>query len=227
MSPSIVFVHGWGFDAGIWDQLRARLTDVPTFTIDLGFRHAKNTVPELPVLPAGELIAVGHSLGFLWLLKNKPFAWNKLVSINGFSKFIAADDFPSGLDARMLKRMIEQCKKDPQTVVADFFKTCGHEEKIETLNQDELVQGLLGLKDWDMRKTLRENQTPLLALAGDNDPIVPRPLTEASFANKKDTQLQWHDGGHLLPLSAPVWCAERIRNFIGLDHMDRGMIGSP
>jgi len=211
MSKLIVFVHGWGFDATVWDPIRSHLPEITTMTIDLGFCGAEESMPSLP---PGDIMAIGHSLGFLWLLKNKPFGWDKLVSINGFSKFLAADDFPSGLDARILKAMIEQCQKDAPAVLADFFKTCGLNESVATLNQERLTQGLEWLRDWDMRNALSENKTPLLALAGASDPITPSSLTEASFTGLKDSQLAWHDDGHLLPLSAPVWCADHIRNFI-------------
>jgi pimeloyl-[acyl-carrier protein] methyl ester esterase len=211
MSKTIIFVHGWGFDAGVWDPLRAHLPDIPAITIELGFRNAPESLPETP---PGEIIAVGHSLGFLWLLKTKPFTWDKLVAINGFSKFLAADDFPSGLDARILQAMMEQCQKDAPAVLADFFKANGHDEKIENLNQDRLVKSLEWSRDWDMRSELKNNQTPLLALAGKTDPISPPSLTEASFTGLKDSRLVWHDDSHLLPLSAPAWCADHIREFI-------------
>lgn len=211
MSQTIVFVHGWGFDARIWDQLRAHLSEIPSVALDLGFRDSKSKMPEIP---AGEIIAVGHSLGFLWLLKNRPFAWRKIVSVNGFSKFLSADDFPSGLDARILNAMIKHCKQDAPAVVVDFFKNCGHDEKLEAFNQDKLVAGLLWLRDWDIRETLKAEKTPVLALAGTDDPIVPQALTEASFSDQKRAQLQWQGGGHLLPLSAPAWCADHIRDFI-------------
>lgn len=209
--PILVFVHGWGFDAGFWSPLRERLTDAQSFMVDLGFRGGEF---DMPTLPDGNIIAIGHSLGFLWLIKNKPFSWQKLVSINGFARFLAADDFPSGLDARILSAMIEQCRKNPDKVVADFFTSCGHQEAIKQLNPETLVQGLEWLRDWDGREELAAEKAPLLSLAGKNDPITPKGLTEASFSEQKSARLEWHDGGHLLPLSTPSWCAIHIRDFM-------------
>ncbi|MEL0106866.1 MAG: alpha/beta fold hydrolase [Rhodospirillales bacterium] len=208
--PVIVFVHGWGFDAHLWDGICSALADFQTVTVDLGFRGGGTKMPEKISSP---VIAVGHSLGFMWLLKNKPFPWQKLVSINGFSKFLAADDFPSGLDARILSVMTDQCRKNAPAVVTDFLKTCGQSEAVETLDHEALVQGLAWLRDWDMRKTLARETAPVMALAGLQDTIVPKALSEACFPARKNTKLHWHNGAHLLPLSAPNWCADRIREF--------------
>jgi pimeloyl-[acyl-carrier protein] methyl ester esterase len=45
-------------------------------------------------------------------------------------------------------------------------------------------------------------------LAGRNDPIMPAAMTEHGFAGHP---IHWHDGGHLLPLTHPKWCADKIR----------------
>ena len=37
MTPRLVFLHGWGCDAAIFDPLRAALSDVPSVAEDLGF----------------------------------------------------------------------------------------------------------------------------------------------------------------------------------------------
>ncbi len=39
----LVFIHGWGFDAGVWDRLAEHLSDYPQRRLDLGFfpeRHS-------------------------------------------------------------------------------------------------------------------------------------------------------------------------------------------
>ncbi len=122
MTPSatLVLVHGWGFDASLWDGFKEAWPDCPMVTIDLGFRGVPNFEPSLP---EGPLIGVGHSLGFLWLLKTKPFAWQKLVAINSFSRFAATDDFPVGIPEHVLSLMIENIQKEPVTVA---FKKLFH-----------------------------------------------------------------------------------------------------
>ncbi len=35
--PTLVFAHGWGFDAGFWDALRARLQAWPQRALEFGY----------------------------------------------------------------------------------------------------------------------------------------------------------------------------------------------
>jgi pimeloyl-ACP methyl ester carboxylesterase len=60
----ILFVHGWGYDAGFWDPLRQTLGDLPGITLDLGYFGDTRTA-----IPDGITLLVGHSLGFLWLAR--------------------------------------------------------------------------------------------------------------------------------------------------------------
>lgn len=210
---TLVFVHGWGFDAGFWDAVRSALSEVETLTVDLGFCGQAGGFDDLKAVPDGSCVAVGHSLGFLWLLRQKPVAWRKLVAINGFSRFTAADDFPCGLEPRMVRRMMDKVQASPEAVVSDFFQACAHTDQPGSLDPDALYRGLEWLMDWDGRAVLERAGTPLLVLAGNDDPIVPRALTEACFAGRPATEIHWRDGGHLLPVTAPAWCAERLREF--------------
>lgn len=61
-----VLVHGWGFNASLWDPLIARLCDATVTRVDLGF--VAGGPCDMPDWPQ-DAIAVGHSLGVLWLLK--------------------------------------------------------------------------------------------------------------------------------------------------------------
>ena len=40
MSPVLLLIHGWGFDAGFWDPLRRQLPELPCVAWDLGFHGA-------------------------------------------------------------------------------------------------------------------------------------------------------------------------------------------
>lgn len=79
-----VLVHGWGFNASIWTPLIAQLGDAETTAVDLGFVGSGGNagVPDWPE----DAIAVGHSLGVLWLLKNGGGRFAGLVSIQGFDR---------------------------------------------------------------------------------------------------------------------------------------------
>ncbi|OHC76490.1 MAG: hypothetical protein A3G18_12995 [Rhodospirillales bacterium RIFCSPLOWO2_12_FULL_58_28] len=207
-TPTLALVHGWGFDAGFWDPLRAALPEFPSVTIELGFCGGKAWSGEIP---PGPLVAVGHSLGFLWLLHEKPFPWRAMVSINGFPRFTEGDGFTPAVEPKTLERMSAGLERSPEKTVADFMTRCGGDKPPDGLDKERLRRGLEWLRDWDRRAALESERTPVLALAGRFDPIVPPAMSEAAFKGLANVVLRWHDGGHLLPRTAPDRCAERIR----------------
>ena len=239
----LLFAHGWGYDRHFWaplaERLAERLPGQPPGEqrfIDLGFRGPAQT-PQLD--PTRPRVAIGHSLGFAWLLR-EGIACDALVAINGFTRFTADErgDWP-GVAARPLARMRRQFARQPQAVWADFRDRCGAGDGNGDGDGDSngqcdgdqpdfdlarMSEGLGWLADWDLRDarlpaptpvpTLVPTPVPTLALAGDADRIVPPALSRASFAGP-DCRLEWRSGGdHLLPRSAPDWCAERIARFI-------------
>ncbi|OYD83595.1 alpha/beta hydrolase (plasmid) [Azospirillum brasilense] len=254
-APLFVFVHGWGFGPGVWDGVRNALPDGESVAVDLGFYGS----PSLPELPAGRpTVAVGHSFGALWLLHERPFAWDGLVLVNGFPRFTEGAGFAPATPRRVLDRMIARFDAAPEAVTADFRRRCGCEAPPpEGLDATRLGEALRALRDWDARDALTG---PALALAGAQDPIVPPAMTEQMFRGhsvprpsgervapkapgegvlgEPDDQalrnpltltlspegrgnrgyhgvsVKWHpEAGHLLPLTAPGWCAERIAAF--------------
>lgn len=204
---TIVFVHGWGYDASIWDAVRARLAPaLPVATVDLGFFGAAPSAPTFlePVL------AVGHSLGTLWWLWQHEIPWQRLLCINGFPRFTATDGFP-GVTLRVLARMHQQFAREPAAVLADFHARCGGHAPAGTPDLARLAEGLTWLADRDARSTLAARRADVFALAGTNDPIVPHAMSEAAFASLPAGQFKFLDApGHALPATHPECCARWI-----------------
>lgn len=206
-------VPGWGFGDAFWKPVCERLKEFETHTLDLGFLTA-NTSVNPPIRTDTLTIAIGHSLGFQWLLGQANFAWNAYVSVNGFTRFSHALDFRSGTPVRVVDAMIDKFSKKPSQVVADFHARCGHKWPPETFNETRLKDGLTWLRDWDLRETFQALDRPGLVLAGATDPIVTPGMTNDCFHAKKGLQMYWHEtGGHLLPQSDPDWTAAQIRAF--------------
>jgi pimeloyl-[acyl-carrier protein] methyl ester esterase len=212
--PRLVLVHGWSFDPGIWQGLRAALPEFESVTIDLGFFG----LPAGPVLPPDRpVVAVGHSLGVLWLLKTRPFPWAALVSINGFPRFVDGPDYAPAVPKRQVERMIRRLAADPAGVAEEFRFRCGATGPFPDGPMPEsLLAGLTWLRDWDARPAIEPPpQTPLLALSGSDDPILPAGMDAHCFDGFPGLVRQRLDGGgHLLPITEPEWCAAAIRSFI-------------
>lgn len=224
--PTLLFVHGWAFDASFWAPLRAELGDWPQAVSDAGYFG-----PARDPAVAGPVVAIGHSLGALRLLGGLPRHCRGLVAINGFPRFAAGPGFEAGVPARMLDRMGKRLSADPMAVLRDFRQRCGAAEpfgvptgepigepvgeprgapRVEALDRD-----LQRLRDDDHRAALAALTLPLLVLAGDADPIVPAAMTQAAYAGRPADELRWREGGgHLLPRSDAAWCAARIRDFL-------------
>lgn len=206
--PTLLFVHGWAFDAAFWAPLAAALADWPQAVADAGYFGPAHTPA-----PAGPVLAIGHSLGALRLLGEPPPACLGLVAINGFARFGAADDFPEGVPARMLDRMLNRLAAQPDTVLRDFRQRCGDAGAFGPPQLEPLARDLRILRDADQRAALAMLPVPLLALAGATDPIATAPMTTAGFGAA--AELHWREaGGHLLPLTDTDWCAQRIRAFL-------------
>jgi len=198
-----VFVHGWGFHAGIWDDLVKCLPGAEITLIDLGFVAGG---PASAVDWPEEAIAVGHSLGLLWLLKQGR-RFRGLVSIEGFDRFCPHVP-PSRVAA--LKRGLA---RDPGGTMQAFWRSCGAPDFAQTgaLDIARLDEGLDWLMQWDAEAAKQALDCPVLALAARNDAIVPPAMTAAIWG---EAGVVWSpDGGHVLPLRHPDWCARHVLEF--------------
>ncbi|HEX2447378.1 MAG TPA: hypothetical protein VHK26_04235 [Methyloceanibacter sp.] len=199
-----VLVHGWGFHAGIWADFVGQLDGAEVTLVDLGFVSGG---------PKGEMdwpsdaVAVGHSLGLLWLLERSRGRFKGLVSIHGFDCF-CCHIAPSRIAA--LKRGLE---REPGGTLQAFWRSCGAAGFAlpDALNVARLEEGLDWLMHWDARKAKDELACPVLALAARDDVIVPASMSEAIW---KDRGIIWsQEGGHVLPLRHPRWCARHVLEF--------------
>ncbi len=210
-------MHGWGFHAGLWSPVLARLRahaggDALTLdVVDLGFLSGGPAGLGEGALPEGA-VWVGHSLGVLWALERAPRPLQGLVSINGF------DCFHAHVPPARLAAMRRGLMRDPVRQLRAFWQACGCAEPLagaEALEVARLAQGLDWLARWDGREahaTLRASGCRVLALATRDDAIVE---AAASAAMWPEESLVWCErGGHSAPLTQPEWCADAIAAFL-------------
>ncbi|MCQ8277296.1 biotin synthase [Acetobacteraceae bacterium KSS8] len=211
MTRPLLLVHGWGFDAAIWDAIAALLPDRLILRAEAGYLGAE---PSWPAVPPGT-IAVGHSAGVLALLDRWPPGCAGLISIAGFSRFAAAADWP-GVPDRVLARMARDLDAAPERALSAFRQRCGADsDPGDRLAPDRLAAGLEALRFQDARavamRMFADGAIPLLALAAEDDPIVTASHTSACFPPDR---VRWTEtGGHLLPATRPDWCAALIGRF--------------
>jgi len=199
----IVLVHGWGYDASLWDAVRVHLK-IDAVTLDLGFYGNENVG-----VGRTARLAVGHSLGALWWLTQAPDAWQRLLCINGFPRFTEMTDYAPAIAPRVLSRMQQQFARDPAAVLADFHARCGGHTPTGTPHTERLAAGLDWLAQWDGRTALAARRTDVFALAGTLDPIVPATMSAMAFG-AVGTVESIDTTGHLLPVTHPELCARWI-----------------
>lgn len=214
MPLSLIFYHGWGFDAGYWDALAALLPDYPQQREDAGYFGP----PQAP-MPNGPYLAVTHSYGTMRLLAAPPPApagqkgLVGLVAIAGFDRFTATEDFP-GTPFRVVDRMVSAVAQEPDTVLADFHALFGSPVPGGVANADRLQADLIGLRDGDMRAAAGEIGVPILSLQAEKDSLLAVGLRETAFATVEGVMRRTHpEAGHLLAREDPAWCAQAIRDF--------------
>jgi pimeloyl-[acyl-carrier protein] methyl ester esterase len=193
----LLFLHGWGLDASLWDGVRAALPEFETVAMDRGYFGPPRT--ELPPEP---FLAVGHSLGAL-MIAEFPDAVGH-IAVNGFDRFVG----DGAISQRVMDRMRKRFRETPAEVLAEFRERIGAGPAPDTPNFARLNFELQLLAEGDARNVMRPRT---LLLHGAADPLLPAPMREAVFAGAPRETLA--GAGHLLPLTHPAWVAERIRAF--------------
>lgn len=196
----IALLHGWGFDAGVWDALAPLLAPLGNvMRMDRGYFGAA-VESERPDL------MIGHSLGAMLLSRR----WSdvSLVAINGFDRFCGVD----AVAPRVVQRMVKRFGEDPAKVLADFRASIGGGTAPTIVSHERLGEDLALLAD---QAPAPAHRARLLVLQAEDDPLLPPALRMGAFggAAGRTGGAVCGDGGHLLPLTQAAWCAAQIANF--------------
>ncbi len=205
------FAHGWGFDSGLWNEVLAAPGSGATAFVDRGYFGDSLS----PLDDGGPVIAVGHSLGVLHLLRRMPSNCAGLIAINGFDRFAGEAGDPTAVPGRIVQRMLTRFREQPDQVLGDFRRRCGSDEPVpDEIRPETLIADLGLLRIADERAASARLGCPILVLHGDEDAILPPAMRGAVFSGCAEVerhQLRGH--GHLLPKTAASWCADHIRAF--------------
>ncbi len=200
---NFIFIHGWGMDSNVWGEMSEYFPKEQCHFVNLGFiGEEKITVPNNK-----NNIFITHSLGTMWALKYHADNMAGLVAINGFT------NFKHFTPERTLLTMQKHLQRNHLRQMHDFWKMCDIDiyNNAENLNIDRLHEGLKWLINWDMGKEFSDLNIPTLSLIGDKDPLLPTVKMEKEW-QKADIKIA-ENGGHILPLSHPKWCIDKIKDF--------------
>ncbi len=201
----LLFAHGWGFDGSVWTPLSRLLADLPQAIDDRGYFGSARIMSV-----DGPCLAVTHSFGAMRVLAAPPPGLVGIVAINGFDRFSARPDRP-GVPIRVIDRMVRRFGEDPRAVLGEFRRQCGAEAHFDEIDATLLHGDLLRLRDEEAALPT----VPILSLQGGHDPILPEAMRAQVFPQAAVRRIECEAGGHLLPLEAPEFCAEIVREAMG------------
>lgn len=239
--PDLVLVHGWGFDARVWEPLADLLADRHTLhLVDLpGYGRSRHLAfPAFPELldelrtssPAGATLA-GWSLGgqlAIACAAAHAGHFGRLVLFATTPSFVARDGWPHGVAPVLL----DGFRRSLDSEAAGLLKRFGallnqgdahareltrrlgklYDAQIPTVAA--LRQGLDLLLQIDLRELLPRLALPTLVIHGDADPLMPLAGAAAMVARLPAARLEHITGAAHLPFAAEArLCAELLAEF--------------
>ena len=197
----IVLVHGWAMHSGIWRDFAKELAKSYRVTLlDLP-GHGQSGVVEPFTLEAickalVEAVAdegscwLGWSLGAACVVQiamQYPDRVNRLVLLAGSPCFVNKTGWP-GMDGKMLDNFAKSLQQDSQATLLKFLalQIKGSDDQNTTLqtlknvvfesqppNPKTLQEGLIILKDTDLRAEFSRLQNPVAVILGQLDTLIP------------------------------------------------------
>uniref|UniRef100_A0A451B060 Pimeloyl-[acyl-carrier protein] methyl ester esterase n=1 Tax=Candidatus Kentrum sp. UNK TaxID=2126344 RepID=A0A451B060_9GAMM len=191
-------IHGWGFNRAVWDELGDQLkTDYAFDAIDLpGFGQSSMPTGEYTLSMLADSVAeslpspsvlMGWSLGGLVALevaRRYPERIEALVMVASAPRFTATEDWPHGVAQDVLDAFSETLAQDYKTALSRFLiLQAGRTDlgratvkKLKPLlfrhgapNRKALEEGLVLLRETDLRSALGTLRQPVLFILGARD----------------------------------------------------------
>ncbi len=253
MKPPMIILSGWAYPAKSMQPLADALAD--HFDIRLVSPH------ELAVRAAAGKRRTAYAEGLLALLKERAepcclLGWSMggmvaletaaeaparvagLILVSTTAKFCSDEDYPCGTPERNLRALAIALKKDPATVLSQFYAESAAPEKLDpaalharlaeglALGAETLIRDLRYLQVADFRRAARAIRAPALILHGREDRVIPWQAGQWLCDNLGKNPCVLLDGkGHDLPFRHPRETAREILRFCGAARAPRGLHG--
>lgn len=242
--PPLVLLHGWAMHGGIFAPLVERLSaHFALHVVDLpGHGHSRGSAVSLdPASCAAVLMEqlprapwLGWSLGGLVAMHAAAAEASPvtgLVAVAASPRFVAAPDWPHGVDASVLAQFGDGLARDYRGTVDRFLalEAQGSDHMREELRllrervyargepaPGALVEGLAVLEHQDLRAALRQLAVPSLWIAGRRDRLVTWQAMKAAAALCPDGGFSCvAGGGHAPFLTHADTVASAVIDFVG------------
>ena len=202
----IVLVHGWAMHSGIWrdfalelaKQYQVTLVDLPGHGLSEAaspFTLATASKTLVEAIPYKASCWLGWSLGAeiaLEIAHRYPDRVDKLILLAGTPCFVRQDAWP-GMEAKVLDSFADNLNQDSKATLLRFLSLQikgieNSKASLQTLknlvfespapNQQTLKEGLLILKQADLRAEFAKLTIPVAAILGQLDTLVPVAVAE-------------------------------------------------
>ena len=198
MTPSLLIITGWAHS----EQSVQPLADALSSTCDVQIWTGARVLRERTV-PETDFIVTG-SMGGLLAMELLPASCRKLVLLSSTAKFCAGEEYRCGTPEKVVRRMMVQMKKNPEAVLAEFYRNVHHPHPAVDTDPgcppEELIAGLDYLRTSDVRANVPNIGIPALLLHGTADRIIPPAAAEWLHAQLPDSRLKLYpNGSHALP----------------------------
>lgn len=242
-APDLVLLHGWGLHSIVWDDVmpallqhfRVTVIDLPgmgqsplpnqDYTLDFLVEQVREVMP-------AQCHLVGWSLGGLVairLAQRFPQQVLSLVMVACSPCFVARDGWPAAMRADILQKFAELYEEDNEGTLIRFLAL--NAKGSDTQQQDvaklrdilyfcglpaprALREGLVILRDTDLRDAVKELEQPALMLFGEHDHIVPAAALEAVRDLAPQVEVALMQGvSHVPQVSAPDTFARALQDF--------------
>lgn len=210
MTRSVIFYHGWGCDARVWDPVVAALPkSVKVTRWERGYFGPSMEVDEREF---SEPVLVTHSMGLLQVPSTVLASASGLVVLDGFVRFV-----PEGHEIgvrKALRAMHRQASTDPCLLVRNFREAAGMPDyavDVSDVHVELLVNDLDRLSE-DSADVESLAQVPRLEFIQSRDDRIVHPAAakelQALFPSARH---HFSDrGGHAAPFTQTETVVRRI-----------------
>ncbi|MCF6322990.1 MAG: pimeloyl-ACP methyl ester esterase BioH [Gammaproteobacteria bacterium] len=240
----IALLHGWGFNAAIWQETAHTLANnAQVNCIDLpGHGHSPMPADDYNIETLADQIAetlpkqgnfIGWSLGGMVAMQialRHPQKIKKLILVASIARFVHDDDWRHAISTKILQGFSESLNNNTQQTLQRFIalQIMGSDESRvirrrlrELMNSNEtphpaaLQGGLKILREVDLRDQLSKITQPTLMIFGKRDTLSRPKAARQMLPLLPDARLEIIDGaGHAPFLSHNEHVTNLIKQFI-------------